>query len=203
MSTNPSPSRAVYDTIAPHYDQGIRPFERRFLTGLRRKLLSALPAEATVLELGAGTGLNFGHYPPGARGAAIEPSREMLRVACEKARPAQVNLVQSCAESLPFGNGSFDAAFATLVFCSVTSPDKAFAELRRVVKPGGTILLLEHVRPKGVLGPIFDLLNLFTRPLFGDNVNRRTARLAQANGLELRNVESRYLGCLNLISCRV
>ena len=203
MNTPRSKSRSVYDDIAPSYDQGIRPFDRWFLSALRRKLLAMLPADASILELGAGTGLNFGYYPPRAKGAAIEPSSEMLRVAKRKAKPAGVRLVQSCAEQLPFRNGAFDAAFATLVFCSVSSPEGAFAEIRRVVKPGGTVLLLEHVRPKGLLGPVFDLMNLITNPLFGDNLNRRTARLASNNGLELIEVESRYLGILNLISCRV
>jgi ubiquinone/menaquinone biosynthesis C-methylase UbiE len=203
MSTGRSQSKSVYDEIAPHYDRGIRHFERWFLSGLRRKLLAQLPADSSILELGAGTGLNFGYYPPRVHGAASEPSTEMLRIASTKLKPDGVCLVQSCAEQLPFRNGVFDAAFATLVFCSVTSPEQAFAEIRRVVKPGGTVLLLEHVRPKGLLGPLFDLMNLITKPLFGDNLNRRTAALAGTNGLKLIDVESRYLGVLNLISCRV
>lgn len=196
-------STSTYDRVAPHYDSGIAPFERWFLTSLRSSLLKLLPEDASILEVGAGTGLNFRFYPPGVRGAAIEPSREMLKVANVKSRPTSVSLIQSCAEALPFQNRSFDAAFATLVFCSVVSPDQAFAELRRVVKPGGIVLLLEHVRPPGLLGPLFDLFNLFTRPLFGDNLNRRTAKLAAANGLEVIRVESRLLGILNLINCRV
>ncbi|MCA1606671.1 MAG: class I SAM-dependent methyltransferase, partial [Acidobacteria bacterium] len=118
-------------------------------------------------------------------------------------RPEGVRLIQSWAEELPFKTDSFDAAFATLVFCSIEHPVQAFAELRRVVKSGGTLILLEHVRPAGLLGPAFDMLNLISVPLFSDHLNRRTAEEAQANGLQLVNVERSLLGIINLISCRV
>lgn len=196
-------AKSTYDGIAPHYDVAVRPLERWFLKKLRAATLHQLPADSHVLELGAGTGLNFGFYPPRARGVATEPSYEMLKLARGKERPGQVLLVQSCAEALPFQNASFDAAFGTLVFCSVISPGQAFAELRRVVKPGGMVVLLEHVRPKGVLGPVFDLLNLITEPLSGDHFNRHTAAEAQASGLQLKRVQSRFLGIINLITCEV
>lgn len=193
----------TYDDIAPRYDAAIHPLERWFLSRLRAETLSALPENARILELGAGTGLNFVFYPTGAQGVASEPSRGMLQIARNKQRPAGVRLVQSRGEALPFKNASFDAAFATLVFCSVSSPRTAFAELRRVVKSGGTIVLLEHVRPGGLLGPLFDLLNLITVPLFDDHFNRRTADEARTSGLHLLRVERRMLGIINLIACRV
>jgi ubiquinone/menaquinone biosynthesis C-methylase UbiE len=192
-----------YDTIAPRYEAAIRPLERWFLSRLRARALSLLPKNGHILELGAGTGLNFVFYPHDARGVASEPSREMLRIAGNKQRPEGVQLVQSCAEQLPFKSGSFDAAIATLVFCSVTSPQEAFAELRRVVRSGGLVVLLEHVRPANLLGPCFDLLNLLTVPLFDDHFNRRTAEAARAAGLQLLSLEHHKLGILNLISCRV
>ena len=193
----------TYDDIAAHYDKAMRPLDRWFLARLRATTLRYLPQGARVLELGAGTGLNFVFYPTEARGVATEPSAGMLSIAGAKERPNNVRLIQSCAEHLPFKNNSFDAAFATLVFCSLAQPAKAFAELRRVVKPGGTVLLLEHVRPSGLLGLIFDLLNLITVPLFNDHFNRRTADEARANGLELVTVERSLLGIINLIACRV
>ena len=193
----------TYDEIAPHYDAAVRPLDRWFLGRLRAATLRYLPENARILEIGAGTGRNFVYYPDNSLGVASEPSREMLRIARDKNRPSGVGLVQSCAEALPFRNASFDAAFATLVFCSVSSPAKAMNELRRVVKPGGTVLLLEHVRPKGMLGPVFDLLNEVTVPLFDDHFNRRTSADAQAAGLELIKVETSLLGIINLITCRV
>ena len=193
----------TYDEIAPHYDNAIGPLDRWFLARLRARTLSYLPADARVLELGAGTGLNFVFYPTDGDGVATEPSREMLRLASHKQRPEHVKLVQSCAEHLPFKDNSFDAAFATLVFCSLSRPNDAFNELRRVVKSGGTVLLLEHVRPGGLLGPLFDLLSLITVPLFNDHFNRRTANAAQAAGLEVLKIEKSLLGIINLIACRV
>src|SRR5262249_24729266 len=147
--------------------------------------------------------LNFVHYPPDAHGVATEFSREMLNIAGTKTRPTGVQLLQNSAEDLPFKSHSFDAAFATLVFCSVERPAQAFAELRRVVRPGGTVVLLEHVRPHGLLGPVFDLLNVFTKRLFDDHVNRRTAKIVSESGLEVVDVTTRLLGIINLIKCRV
>lgn len=193
----------TYDEVAPHYDAAICPLDRWFLAKLRATTLRYLPEGARVLELGAGTGLNFVFYPTNTLGVATEPSSGMLRIASAKERPDKLRLIQSCAEHLPFKDHSFDAAFATLVFCSLATPVAAFAEIRRVVKPGGTVILLEHVRPGGLLGPVFDLLNLITVPLFDDHFNRRTAEDARANGLELVKVERSLLGIINLLTCRV
>lgn len=193
----------TYDKIAPHYDRAVRPLDRWFLARLRATTLRYLPAGARILELGAGTGLNFVFYPTDAAGVATEPSGGMLRLAKQKKRPERVRLVQSYAEHLPFADDAFDAAFATLVFCSLAQPANAFAELRRTVKSGGTVVLLEHVRPAGVLGPVFDLLNLLTVPLFDDHFNRRTAEAARAAGLEVTRIEKSLLGIVNLIACRV
>jgi ubiquinone/menaquinone biosynthesis C-methylase UbiE len=195
-------TRARYDSFAQHYEGVMSPLQRWGLLGLRSEVINQLPA-GRILEIGAGTGLNFVHYPPDAHGVATEFSREMLKIASTKTRPMGVQLLQNRAEDLPFRNHSFDAAFATLVFCSVESPVRAFTELRRVVRPGGTVLLLEHVRPRGILGPLFDLLNVFTVRLFEDHVNRRTAKLVSEAGLEVVDVKSRLLGIVNLIKCRV
>jgi ubiquinone/menaquinone biosynthesis C-methylase UbiE len=127
----------------------------------------------------------------------------MLKLAAGRERPQNVSLVQCNAEQIPFSDGAFDAAFATLVFCSVASPQAAFAEIRRVVKPGGTVALLEHVRPENLLGPVFDLISLATVPLFEDHFNRRTAKEAALSGLSVISVESHAAGILQVIVCRV
>jgi len=194
---------ANYDQIAPRYDKSIAPLERWFLTNLRREAIAALPSDARILELGAGTGMNFAHYDPKMRGVATEPSTEMIRIAATKPRPGRLSLAQNCAERLPFEDASFDAALATLVMCSVQSPEQVFAELQRVVCRGGTISMLEHVRPDGLLGPAFDLLNVLTVPLVSDHFNRRTADLAEQAGLKVIKVRKVGLGILNVITCIV
>ncbi|HEV8136999.1 MAG TPA: class I SAM-dependent methyltransferase [Pyrinomonadaceae bacterium] len=190
-----------YDRLAPHYDSRIAPLERKFLERLRREAIDALPAGGRVLELGAGTGLNFQFYRPHTHGVATEPSTQMLRIAARKGKPLALCLVQSCGEQLPFADGSFDSALATLVMCSVKSPELVFGELRRVVKTGGHISLLEHVRPDGILGLAFDLGNLITVPLFGDHLNRRTVEYAGNAGLKVTSVKRVRWGIINLITC--
>lgn len=193
----------TYDEVAPRYDAAMRPLERWFLRRWRAEIFTQLPQDGLILEVGAGTGLNFEFYPRGAVGVAIEPSIEMLKLAQNKSRPAGLTLVQCFAEKLPFRDASFDSAFASLVFCTVASPPAAFSELRRVVRPGGTVVLLDHVRPAGLLGPVFDLLNLIIVPLCGDHVNRQTATTASLAGLHMLRIQKRALGIFNLITCRV
>jgi ubiquinone/menaquinone biosynthesis C-methylase UbiE len=190
---------ARYDSVALHYDRAMRPLERWLLARLRAKVFASLPEDARLLEVGAGTGANFGFYPRGTRAAASELSFEMLKLASGKESGAGVQLVRSCAEKLPFADASFDAAVATLVFCSVSSPRDAFLELRRVVRAGGTVMLLEHVRPDGIMGFLFDALNVLTVPLFDDHFNRRTADEARRAGLKVLSVERHALGIINVI----
>jgi phosphatidylethanolamine/phosphatidyl-N-methylethanolamine N-methyltransferase len=201
----------IYDRVAAYYDGWMRLFERVGLARLRAAALAEVSAAldesgggGRLLEVGAGTGGNFPFYPAAVRSACAEPSREMLlRARVKPERPAGALLVQSYAERLPFADASFDVAFATLVFCSVASPAPCFAELRRVVRAGGRVVLLEHVRPKGALGYAFDALSLLTVPLMQDHFNRRTADEARRAGLSVERVESHLLGVVQLIVCRV
>src|SRR3954453_5319496 len=113
-------SEPVYEKLAPRYDQALAPFERWFLARWRADVFRELPSDSRILEVGAGTGLNFRYYSTDGRGVATDLSREMIKCARHKAeRPAGVALVQCRAEQLPFADAVFDAAFATLVFCSV------------------------------------------------------------------------------------
>src|SRR5579859_1026917 len=121
--------------------------EQSFMNPLRKETIDQ--ARGQVLEIGAGNGLNFAFYEPGKveRVEATEPDSAMLRFARERAAKARVpvNLTQSPVENLPFGDESFDSAVVTLVFCSVGDPLRGLSEVRRVLKPGSPLLMVEHV----------------------------------------------------------
>ena len=191
---------AVYDSFARFYDRLFAPFEKRFLGRWRSETLGLLPLDAAILELGAGTGANFKFYPTSKIAISSELAAEMITIAATKRRSNL--LVQADAQSLPFAENSFDGAFATLVFCSIPEPNRAFGELLRVVKPGGAVVLLEHVRPDGPLGVFFDVLNVLTVALIDDHFNRRTADTAAAAGLEVLEIRRKAFGIVNLIDCR-
>lgn len=192
---------AVYDRFAAQYDRAFAPLERLGLRRWRQEVFELLPENASILELGCGAGANFEFYPRCERAISSEISIRMLEVARGKRR--ENHLVQADAQTLPFGENEFDAAFATLVFCSIPDPAFAFKELRRVVKPGGRVVLLEHVRPDGILGPVFDLLNRATVALAEDRFNRKTAKLASDAGLKIVEVRKKMASIVNLIVCEV
>ena len=188
---------AVYDKFASRYDRAFAPLERWGLSKSRQETLSLIPQDARILELGAGTGANFEFYPPNAIAVSTEYSIEMAKLAKTKATTNHV--VNVDAQALPFDENEFDAAFATLVFCSIPDPRRAFAELKRVLKPRGKVVLLEHVRPDGILGPIFDGVNFCTSRWIEDHFNRRTAEIAKSCGIEILEVRQKLFGIVNLI----
>jgi len=192
---------AVYDKFAGNYDRAFAPLERLGLRRWRQEVISLLPVNADILEIGCGAGANFEFYPQCKLAVSSELSIGMLQVAAGKRR--ENHLIQADAQSLPFGDDEFDAAFATLVFCSIPDPTVAFAELKRVVRPGGKIILLEHVRPDGILGPVFDLLNRITIIAADDHFNRETAKIAADAGLKIIDVRKKLGSIVNLILCEV
>ena len=114
----------------------------------RRELAGG--ATGRVLEPGAGNGLNLEHYREAERVVAMEPEPTMLRMASERSHETSVpvHLVRGAAEALPFPDASFDTVVASLVLCSVSDPGTVVAEFRRVLRPGGTVRFLEHVRSR-------------------------------------------------------
>jgi ubiquinone/menaquinone biosynthesis C-methylase UbiE len=135
--------------FASLYDRGLRASEENGLGDLRRALLAA--ARGRVVEIGAGTGVNLDHYGSGIEDLTlVEPDPHMgakLRARLEaRSGAAPARLVTAPAEALPFADGSFDTAVATLVLCTVPDPVAAITELARVLKPDGRLLFIEHVR---------------------------------------------------------
>ena len=163
--------------------------ESSFMDPLRRE--SVGQAKGVVLEIGVGTGLNLPYYKPEQveRVEAIEPDEVMLRYARERLKMARVpvTLTRAAVESLPFANGSFDSVVATLVFCSVSNPQRGFQEVMRVLKPGGTLLLVEHVRSgQAFLARVQDAIVPLTKLLSGNcHWNRDTARTVVDTGFHI------------------
>ncbi len=191
-------TRARYNRIAPIYDlMEILP-ERRFVPW-RRQLWAQVPA-GKVLEVGVGTGKNFPYHPEGAEITGIDLSDGMLARARNKAQSLgkTLDLRQMDAQSLDFPDDTFDAAVATFVFCSIPDPMLALNELARVVKPGGKIFLLDHVRiDRPIIGTLMDIMNPFTVRLTGANINRRTAENVRRSPLAVESVTD--LGPLDVV----
>jgi len=129
---------------AAMYDPMMRGAERGFLGSLRERLLDQ--AQGETLEIGAGTGLNVARYRTPTRVVLTEPEAAMAARLRTRAATAQVPVVieEANAEALPFPDASFDTVVSTLVLCSVAHPDRALAEVRRVLKPTGRFLFIEH-----------------------------------------------------------
>jgi ubiquinone/menaquinone biosynthesis C-methylase UbiE len=129
------------------YDPFLALGECRGMRATRRRLLSS--ARGRVLEIGAGTGLNLSHYTEGVEELVLaEPSAQMAeRLEARRSKlDRHARIVAATAEALPFEDGSFDTAVSTLVLCTVADPERALAEVRRVLRPGGRLLFCEHVR---------------------------------------------------------
>jgi len=163
--------------------------EQNFMTPLRKEVVEQ--AHGIVLEIGAGNGLNFAFYDPATveRVEAIEPNRTMLRYARTRAEAAWVpiHLTQAPVESLPFADASFDSAVVTLVFCSVGDPLGGLTEVKRVLKPSGALLMVEHVRAHGaILSTIQNIVTPMTRLVAGNcHWNRDTESTVKQAGFKI------------------
>ena len=198
--TQPDPratarTRARYQRIARFYDlMEVLP-ERRFAPW--RERLWSLVSGPRVLEVGVGTGKNMPYYPPGVHVTGVDLTPGMLEQARKRAAALglDVELHLGDAQSLEFEDDSFDSAVATCVFCSVPDPVLGLKELRRVVRPGGQIILLDHVRSeKPLLGRLMDILNPLVVRITGANINRRTVENVRKAGLEIEDVENLGMG---------
>lgn len=148
-------------------------------------------AYGLVLEVGAGNGLNFAFYDPAKveRVEAIEPDTLMLRYARQRlqAAPVPIKLIQAAAEDLPFADETFDSVVTTLVFCSVSNPARGLREILRVLKPGGTLFMVEHVRSqRAIAARVQDIVTPIAKHLSGNcHWNRDTARAVAEAGFQI------------------
>jgi len=185
-----------YDRIAPLYDFMEALIERWRFSNWRERAWS-LVTGPQVLEVGVGTGKNVSYYPPNVHITGVDLSDKMLDRARRRAerQGLPVMLFQMDAQALKFPDGVFDSAIATFVFCSVPDPILGLQEMARVVKPGGRIVLLDHVRSENrLLGRLMDWLDPLVVRLMGPHINRRTVENVQRAGLTIERVEDMDAG---------
>ena len=204
MKSDSAAIKKRYDRIAPYFDGMEAVMEGLFFKRRRQKLWAQVDGHH-ILEVGVGTGKNFDYYPAGARVTAIDFSPKMLEQAAHnknrKHTAVELNLMD--VQSLYFADNSFDTVIGTFVFCSVPLPVKGLKELYRVCKPGGQVLLLEHVlSSRPLIAKVMNLINPAVVALVGAHINRNTVKNVKACGFASVRVDAHSGDIIKLIEAR-
>lgn len=176
---------------APRYDRSIGFFERRVF-GRSHRAWACSRARGATLEVAVGTGLNLPHYSGDVRLTGIDLSPEMLSIARKRAAElgTDVDLREGDAHRLPFEEASFDTVLCTYSLCNIPDPQRAVEEMRRVLKPDGRLILVDHIR--AAAQPVLwfqKVIEFFSLRLEGENMTRRPAEQVEAAGLEFAERE--------------
>ena len=195
--------KRVWDKNAPSYDKQVALFEKIWFGGGREWLGER--ANGRILEVAIGTGRNLYHYPAAATVTGVELSPAMLAIARQRAADLgrRVDLHEGDAEHLPFDDASFDTAVCTLSLCSIPDPAATIGEMKRVLVPGGRLLLLDHIG--STWPPIYAaqwLLERVTLRNAGEHFTRRQLPVVEAAGFELVEVERLKAGTVERIFAR-
>ena len=196
--------RRYWDQHASAYDREMDFFER-VLFGDGRQWACA-QASGRVLEVAIGTGRNLEFYPPKVRITGLEFSPAMLAIARERARQLgrQVQLLLGDAQALEFADGSFDTVVCTLSLCSIADERRSLAEMQRVLRPGGRLVLLDHVagEPSWVRALQWFLERVAASASGGDHFLRRPITLLPSLGLEVEFSPRAKLGIVERVTAR-
>jgi ubiquinone/menaquinone biosynthesis C-methylase UbiE len=194
-------SRRFWDEVAPRYDRAMRFLERHQFRGGREWVCSR--ARGEVLEVAVGTGLNLGLYPAGVQLTGVDLSPEMLVLArsrsAEKGCP--IELKEADVAALPFDDDSFDTVVSTLAMCAVPDERAGILEMRRVLRPGGRLLLLDHIGSSW--WPIWAgqrLMEMYTIPRAGEHMTRRPRPIVEQAGFVIEESERLKAGTVERIS---
>src|SRR5215470_15418662 len=192
--------KRVWDKAAPSYDKQIAFFEKIWFGGGREWLGARV--HGRVLEVAIGTGLNLPHYRADAVVTGVELSPAMLAIARQRAADLgrDVDLREGDAEHLPFGEASFDTVVCALSLCTIPNPAAAISEMKRVLVPGGRLLLLDHI---GSTWPPVRaaqwLVERMTIRAAGEHFTRRQFPLVQAAGFQIVENERLKAGTVERI----
>ena len=195
--------RRIFDEQAPTYDRTMSRFERLLFKGNREWVCSR--ARGDVLEIAAGTARNLSLYPPEARVTGIELSPEMAALGRQRASELgrRLDLRVGDAERLEFADESFDTVVCTYGLCTIPDDRAAIREARRVLRPGGALLLAEHVRsPNVVVRTIQRLLDPLARRFGGDHLLREPRDHLVAEGFEIDEAVRLKAGFVELLAAR-
>ncbi|MEU4220525.1 methyltransferase domain-containing protein [Actinoplanes sp. NPDC026623] len=206
MTATPDETAKVlraWEKSAPGYDKQIAFFEKIWFGGGRQWL--GARAQGRVLEIAIGTGLNLPHYPADATITGIELSPAMLAIAKQRAADLgrDVDLHTGDAQALPFPGDTFDTVVCALSLCTIPDPTTAIGEMRRVLVPGGRLLLLDHIA--STWPPIRAaqwLLERLTIRAAGEHFTRRQLPLVRAAGFDLVEAERHKAGTVERVLAR-
>lgn len=183
-------------TFSKWYDFFMSPLEKGTFKTIRKNLIQR--AEGSVLEIGSGTGINFPYYKSVTKVTAIEPRQFMIEKSIKRKAisSVQIEVQKGSAEMLPYPDNSFDTVVVTLALCTIPDPKLALKEMARVCKPGGKILLFEHVKMSSpFLGTLQDWLTPFWKKICdGCCLNRDTVQLVIANDMKIIRKTSFFNG---------
>jgi ubiquinone/menaquinone biosynthesis C-methylase UbiE len=195
--------RRYWDRHSESYDRQMAFLERRLFAGSREWVCARAVGE--VLEVAVGTGLNLAHYPPGVRLTGIEFSPGMLRIARRRAAELgrEVELREGDAQRLEFPDGSFDTVVCTFSLCAIPDERRAVAEMHRVLRPGGLLLLADHVA--GASWPVRAVqrvLEIGSVPMGGEHFRRRPLLTVRAQGFQIEEQQRYSLGIVERLAAR-
>jgi ubiquinone/menaquinone biosynthesis C-methylase UbiE len=195
--------RQIQDKGAPGYDRQMRFFDKVLFAGGREWACSHASGE--ILEIAVGTGRNLPHYPPDARLTGIEFSPEMLEIAHRRVEELgrDVDLRLGDAQALEFDDESFDTVIITLALCTIPDDRKATSEARRVLRPGGRLVLLEHVRsPVLAVRAVQRALDPLAVRFEADHLVRDPLDYLADEGFEIESVQRSKWGIVERVLAR-